>query len=166
LLDIPRIGKHALFGIAPGQATVMHHDHWSIVGLNKDQEQVPAPSFEPVEKNIQAVKDALLRLIPGADLSHCRGRTCLKVDMDQGATGFANLNVAFGEPAPGYFWVLPGKMSEAPFAADAVVEAVSGRLGRHGLHAAYGHGEPSLAPGGGLTVASRPVDGYVTGTPQ
>jgi len=165
LLDVPRLGKHGLFGVEPGQATIMNHGNWSIVGLNKDQEQVTDASFDPVDTNIEAVKAALSRLMPRVDFTRCYGRACLKVDIDPCATGFANLNVAFGEPVAGYFWVLPGKMTEAPFAADVVVEALSERMGSPRT-------QPIRRPkwshllGTDPPVAPRPIDTYDTIGPK
>ena len=165
LMDVPRLGRHGLFGVAPGEATIMNHGNWSIVGLNKDQERVTDASFDPIDANIEAIKVALLRLMPRADLTRGYGRACLKVDIDPCATGFANLNVTFGEPVAGYFWVLPGKMSEAPFAADVVVEALSERVGSPRTQTVsrqkWAHDQ-----GSDLPVAPRPIDTYDTVGPK
>lgn len=132
LIDLPRFSNHAFFGIRPGEATCMPHGLWSIAGLNADQEELAAPSFEPLEANVRRATEALQCLVRDIDLSHLHPRACVKVDMDPGRAaivdrlGFAppQLNISYGEIAADVFWVLPGKMTEAPFAADVLIRRI------------------------------------------
>jgi hypothetical protein len=119
---------------------------------------VPSPSVDALAENVEAVKTALRRLVPGADLSRCYGRACVKVDIEPTATGFANLNIAFAEPVPNCFWVFPGKMTEAPFAADAVVRALTPRLVAR--YPAMAVGSPRREPIADIAIAPRPIDTY------
>jgi hypothetical protein len=136
LLDLPRVTKHGIFYLDPGEATLMHHRDYSIVGSNADQIRVAEPKFEPVKEIAESVRQALQRLIEDVDLSKAVARACIKVDMDPGPSdvcegGYARpqLNAAYGEPLTGHIWMLPGKMTEAPFVADMVTKEVCERLG-------------------------------------
>lgn len=129
LMDLPRVSKHAFFGIRAGEVTCMPHGRWSIVGTNADQEELPAPSFDVRSSSVLCATAALRRLVRDIDVATIRPRACVKVDVDPGAgavvhdLGFAppQLDVAVGRISSRVFWALPGKMTEAPVAADLLV---------------------------------------------
>ncbi|MDQ3746665.1 MAG: hypothetical protein M3444_20025, partial [Acidobacteriota bacterium] len=79
LIDTPRLSRHGWFGVAAGEPTHMPHGDWSIVGLNKDQVAVPAPSFVPREENIRDVLAALRKRVPGVDDSAVHGRAYVNI---------------------------------------------------------------------------------------
>jgi glycine/D-amino acid oxidase-like deaminating enzyme len=167
LLDLPRFSRHAFFGISAGDATCMPHGKWSIVGHNADQEKLPSPCSTPCLQQVTAMTRALNRLARGVDLRSARPRACTKVDMDPGADGFVQrlgfappqLNVSFGRVTEDVFWLLPGKMTEAPFAADVFVRLLCDRglpdLDRLTVRACA-RGRPS----GHTRSSRRPIDTY------
>jgi glycine/D-amino acid oxidase-like deaminating enzyme len=132
LLVLRRVARHGVFCLDPGEAAMMHHGQSSIVGLNEDAQLVAEPTYEPVPENAAQVRQALRRLIPHVDLSDCLEVACIKVDTPAAGSGDRSLNVACGEPLPGHFWVLPGKMTEAPFVTDVTTHIIFERLQGHG----------------------------------
>jgi glycine/D-amino acid oxidase-like deaminating enzyme len=158
LFDVPRIARHAFFGVDPSDITAMHHGEWSIVGFTKDQVPVPAPSFEPGKDQIEQIKAALQEVASKADVSRGTGRACTKVDVDYATSStksFGNLNIAYDEPIQNIFWVLPGKMTEAPYAARQLGEVLCTRVTRS-IDA-----KPLTNPVFGLPqIAMRPIDLY------
>ena len=161
LLDLPRVNKHSIFCLDPGEATLMHHGEWSIAGSNADQVNVLEPLPDVNEAAIENLKQALQRLIEDVDLAEARARACIKVDSDPGIVdmckgGYARpqLSIAFGEPIPGHIWMLPGKMTEAPYVADIVTEEVCNRLGARGCN--LSDKRPMIR----TAVAPRPIDTY------
>lgn len=167
LLDLPRVSKHGIFYLDKGEATLMHHGDWSIVGSNADQLSVAEPSFESVEEIAETVKQALHRLIEGVDLTKAFARACIKVDMKpeedldlcEGGYARPQLNAAYGKPISGHIWMLPGKMTEAPYLADLVIKEICEGLNK-GRSFGKGEGNPGISPVTGLQVdvARRPID--------
>jgi|GEM_PF-590518 len=172
LLDLPRVLTPGVFCLKPGQPTVMHHGPWSIVGTNADQISVSEPPEDQKadDEIVDHIKFNLSRLIRDVTFEDAHGRCCVKVDMDPGkqavsdALGFAppQLNFSCGEPQRNHIWVLPGKMTEAPYLADFLTSYFfqQHRLGN--LISAAGDSNSMSAddarPSPG--VAPRPIDSY------
>jgi len=158
LFDVPRVAWHAFFGVDPSDITAMHHGKWSVVGFTKDQVPVPTPSFEPCEERIEQIRVALSAVAPKADIIRGTGRACTKVDIDYtvaSTNAFGNLNIAYGEPTRNVFWVLPGKMTEAPYAARQLAEVIWPRLERSVYEGPITNLEVDS-----LHIAMRPIDTY------
>ena len=100
-----------------------------------DQMAIAIPSFVPSEAGTAALLSSLRRYVSDFDESSGHSRMCVKVDIEPGATGFSNLNLSCGEPLPNVIWLLPGKMTEAPCAADLIVQILSERLGERAMGA-------------------------------
>jgi len=99
------------------------------------------------------------------DFTHAKPRACIKVDQDPGAdvdvfvaadgTSYPRpqLGVTFGQPLPGHFWLLPGKMTEAPYVADRVISVIRDQIApAHALGGRAGRALPR--------IAERPIDKY------
>jgi hypothetical protein len=160
-VDMPRVSRHGWFGVEPGEATHMPHGDWSIIGLNKDQVAVHTPSFEAQPECVESVLKSLKHFVPSVDTSLGRGRACVKVDMEPHAPGFSNLNLVCGEPLPNVFSILPGKMTEAPYAADILSQIVCQRLLSWGIRFSAlpildDHAAGDLT----IPIALRPIDRY------
>jgi hypothetical protein len=163
LLDAPRIGRHNLFFVDPGGLTLMHHGAWSIAGLNADAVLVREPSAEPVAETVDLLKRDLENLFPYFDGTAGIGRACIKVDVGR-AIDVANapasrmkLSFAYGEPLAGHLWVVPGKMTEIPCVAEAIIDLLRDRLQgtiQHRLEAI------AREPGAVTEIANRPIDEY------
>lgn len=86
------------------------------------------PTYEPIPESVSRVRQALRRMVPDADLSDCVETACIKVDMPADQYADRSLNVAYGEPLPNHVWVLPGKMTEAPFVTDVLANVIFEKL--------------------------------------
>jgi glycine/D-amino acid oxidase-like deaminating enzyme len=165
LVDLPRVARHGVFFLDAGEATLMHHKTWTIAGFNSDSTAVSDPSFDIIPDSIDVAQAALRRMLHRVDFTRAQPRACMKVDRDPGAevdifvapdgTSYPRpqLGVTFGQPVPGHLWVLPGKMTEAPYVADTVLSIIRGQLtpGRRG----------ASQPSSGLPrIAKRPIDTY------
>lgn len=166
LIDLPRVARHGVFCLDAGEATLMHHKQWTIAGFNSDSTAVTQPSFDTVmPDNVEADKAALERMLRHIDFNGARPRACIKVDQDPGAgvdvfvtangTSYPRpqLGVTFGQPLPGHLWVLPGKMSEAPYVADCVISVIREQVSP--TQGATGQTANALP-----RIAKRPIDGY------
>jgi glycine/D-amino acid oxidase-like deaminating enzyme len=166
LIDLPRAARHGVFCLDAGEATLMHHKHWTIAGFNSDSTAVTEASFDTVMPgNVEADQAALRRMLYNVDFGRAKPRACIKVDQDPGAdvdvfvasdgTSYPRpqLGVTFGQPLPGHLWVLPGKMTEAPYVADKVISVI-----RSQINPTRGSADPArqLLP----RIAKRAIDTY------
>jgi len=166
LIDLPRVARHGVFCLDSGEATLMHHKQWTIAGFNSDSTAVTEPSFDTVMPgNVEADKVALERMLRHVDFTGARPRACIKVDQDPGAgidvfvaadgTSYPRpqLGITYGQPLPGHLWMLPGKMSEAPYVADRVISLIQAQVTP--TRAVAGWAGKALP-----RIAKRPIDGY------
>jgi glycine/D-amino acid oxidase-like deaminating enzyme len=153
LLDLPRVMRPGAFYLDKGEATIMHHGAWSIVGATADSLRIADPSHNaPDPTKVAELTQALRRLIDihEAELQRIRPRACIKVDMfdelDHNGHVWPILNVLYTEPRPNHLLILPGKMTEIPYVADRVTYEIFDRLTREGAH----------------PIALRPIDTYLS----
>lgn len=144
LLTAPRAAALSVFSVSPGDASMMNHGGWSIIGLNEDATVVEAPTTEPDPAVSSRLAEAVLRRFPRVDMSQANVRACVKVDYARTANDPRSLNVRVLPVAGHAAAVLPGKMTEAPVVADSVAHVVFQALG-----------SPD--------VSDRPVDSLLTG---
>lgn len=125
LLDIaPKVCEQGFFMIEKDKATLMHHLCGSIVGLAKEQTIIDSPIASVIPEKAQIIKESAAELIPEILKGrqwNCRA--CVKV-FRQKENRHAGLLPSFDEPAKNHVWVLPGKMTEAPFVAAEVFKNV------------------------------------------
>jgi glycine/D-amino acid oxidase-like deaminating enzyme len=162
LVDTPRLSRHNMFCIAPGEITLMHHGAWSIAGLNADAVPVTEPSDEVAPQTESYVYDRMRAFVPSFDPHGSVVRACTKVDVGRAVdigTGGNNLTLsfAFGEPVSGHFWVIPGKMTEVPCVAETLVAVLRERVPARTRLYDPDHKIRTAAP---PEIASRPIDDY------
>jgi len=141
LLLVPRLTKHGVFFLDPGESALMPHREVSIVGMNEDAVLCENPTYDTLEESVKELRQSLHRLIPRSASVEYRALACVKVDVAPVATDGRSLNVFIREPVPGHLCVLPGKMTEAPFLVDNLVRQVFDRLDNR-------------------RIAARPLDGW------
>jgi len=128
LLILPRINKHSVFNIEPGEVAMMHHGQSTIVGLNEDAILTHSLDFDLIPEKVENLKNGLRRMFKNTKFDKYHAVSCIKIDLDRNISASRSLNVAFGEPVPNHFWVLPGKMTEAPYATDFIARLMCERL--------------------------------------
>ncbi|MFF9011055.1 NAD(P)/FAD-dependent oxidoreductase [Streptomyces goshikiensis] len=133
LIALPRLTGPSVFSVAGGHAAMINHGPWSIAGLNEDAEIVPEPTFEPNPEVARRLVEAVVARFPRADISAAHVTACVKVDVIEAPNAARSLNIRVGELAQDVLYVLPGKMTEAPFTADVVAREIVGRLGMPGV---------------------------------
>ena len=108
---------------------MMHHGDCTIVGMNEDAALCEKADYELMPEKVSDIQMALARMFKDTDLSAYHPVSCIKVDVDRELCSARSLNVAYDEPVPNHFWLLPGKMTEAPFATDYMTQIICQRLG-------------------------------------
>jgi hypothetical protein len=64
------------------------------------------------------------RIIPSWRDTAAVDIACVKVDLVEQGDAARSLNVAIREPVPGHIVALPGKLTETPYLADALVAMI------------------------------------------
>jgi hypothetical protein len=106
---------------------MMHHGEHTIVGLNEDAVLCDEPTCDVLPSKAANLHMALNRLVPGWSSSGHLDIACTKVDLAPSGAA-RSLNVAIQEAMAGHLCVLPGKMTEAPFATDVLTKMLHERL--------------------------------------
>jgi hypothetical protein len=138
----------------------MQHGAWSIAGLNADAIPIDGPDDVVVPESAQALNAGLRSLFPRFDSGTGIPRACIKVDVGgallNSKPGQLKLSFAYGEPRDGHFWVIPGKMTEVPCVAEALVVLLRDRLA---IYARPPVLNPHI-PRSTVQIADRPIDEY------
>ncbi|MGO4341257.1 NAD(P)/FAD-dependent oxidoreductase [Pedococcus sp. 2YAF34] len=128
LAIMPRLSPMSVFSVAPREAAMANHGDWSVVGLNEDAYLVPEPTFVPradgTDNLLRAIAERFRRSAP----EQAKVTSCVKVDVRQQGDDARSLNIQVEWLDDTTLCVLPGKMTEAPFAADYVSHQVFARL--------------------------------------
>ncbi|HYW11076.1 MAG TPA: hypothetical protein VE871_03940, partial [Longimicrobium sp.] len=130
LVVLPRVAQNGVFYLDPLEAAMMHHGRFSIVGLNEDARECDGPSYATEPECVEAVWEALARLIRERPGGPALPIACTKVDVlpyNVETIARRSLETFYREEIPGHIWVLPGKMTEAPFVVDQVVRDLCDR---------------------------------------
>lgn len=150
LILYPRLGKHNVFYIEPGEAAAIQHGRITMVGQHEDAAVSELPDFSPIPENAAKVREATNLLYPAAATSSYLDTACLKPDITRNAAKARSLGIEVYEPQPGFIFALPGKMTESPCLADELVRLVESRnLQRSNLTCR----EKTVVP-----ITSRPCD--------
>lgn len=107
---------------------MMQHGDYSVVGLNEDALLCATPNYDVIPERADNLFRALQRLAPSWHANEYITVACTKVDLATECNGARSLAVAIHEPVPGHVCILPGKMTEAPFLADAITRHVYERV--------------------------------------
>jgi glycine/D-amino acid oxidase-like deaminating enzyme len=129
LMTTPRAAETSVFSVAPGDAAMINHRSWSIIGLNEDAMVVDHPTFEPDREVAARLEDAVRRRFPKVEADRVEIRACVKVDYAEAGDDPRSLNVRVLPIEPHAAIVLPGKMTEAPVVADTTAHIVFAALG-------------------------------------
>jgi len=141
LLDFPRLFTRNVFSIDPRGINVFHHDKWSIVGLNTETGRCPLerPEFQTDAAVVDEILTGVNLLVRDVELSTYQSRACVKVDRFRDQR-LPQLDADWGFLGANQIWVLPGKLTAAPYVAREISNAIY-------------HGSTSRTP-----VAQRPID--------
>lgn len=126
LLVFPRLTRSSTFYIDPGEAALFNHNNVSIVGQHEDAVIENEPNFETIPARERLVFDATKRLVPSAEKHDgvYMAVACIKPDIARFADQARSLDVDILRPNENYLFALPGKMTEAPYVADKIVQMV------------------------------------------
>lgn len=130
LVSLPRLAARSVFGVAPDQAAMINHDAWSIVGLNEDAVVVEEPTFAVHDGVASRLLDRIRSRFRTVDLDAARVTACVKVDYAPDPGQPRSLNVRTIPLATDVLALLPGKMTESPYSANAVAARVFQTLGQ------------------------------------
>lgn len=128
LLILPRLAHASVFSVHPQEAAMANHGEWSVVGLNEDARLVDEPEFTPTDEGTSSLRSAVQERFPSADFSKGHVVACVKVDVAGTVDASRSLNISLDWLRENVISILPGKMTEAPWAVDALVHEVFAHL--------------------------------------
>lgn len=128
LAILPRLTAASVFSVHPKEAAAANHGGWSIVGLNEDARLVDEPTFEPSAEGSAHLLAAIEQRFPNADFSRAHVISCVKVDVRRELDPARSLNISLDWLDDRVISLLPGKMTEAPWAVDALVHEIFNHL--------------------------------------
>jgi glycine/D-amino acid oxidase-like deaminating enzyme len=121
LIVYPRLGKHNVFYIEPGEAAAIQHGRVTMIGQHEDAVVIDEPDFSPISDRVASVQAAAQRLYYQAYQQPTLATACLKPDLSSTSNKARSVGIDIHEPKPGYIFALPGKMTESPCLADMLV---------------------------------------------
>jgi hypothetical protein len=127
LLLSHRIPGPNIYGIDPHEANVAHHRDRTIIGANEENTPCAEPSTDIDAEEVSAMKKALGRFMKIGGIERLSAIACMKVDVANDKRKLRNLDVEIVEALPNVICAFPGKMTEAPFLADAVTHEIISR---------------------------------------
>lgn len=139
LLVAPRLTRDNYFYVDPMEAGIMSHGNASIIGINREAIEADVPNYEVIGATEQLVFSALTRMLPQAskysfDTGEILSVACIKADVADddivrqadSSHVLQDLNIKAFEVAENYICAVPGKMTESPALARAVVGLIEG----------------------------------------
>ncbi len=131
LLMMPQVLRHNYFHIEPGEAGIMRHGDVSIAGLHRDGIELARPDESVVGETVQRISQAIACLSPRLAESARLASVpivCHKPDFAMPRGGTQSLDIRVFNPAAGYIFCTPGKMTLAPYMASEVTRRVMNLL--------------------------------------
>lgn len=130
LISLPRFATNGLIALDPDLPIVINHGNACIVNRAYDEIEKNYLDLEVESAQLQQTFDAVCYLYPAArsfaDLM--TGTACAKPSIKIDGQLRHNVNSQIFEPVPNHYFVLPGKMTEAPYVADELVRTLSDKL--------------------------------------
>lgn len=126
LIVLPRLAKHGLIFVGNGETITAHQGNNSIFGQWEDATVVEKPNNEPIKEKAQTVFEAGVRAFPGAQKykDSYMPVACIKPDIISSVNDARSVDVQIFTPLENYILALPGKMTEAPFLANIILQMI------------------------------------------
>lgn len=136
MLHMPRFSENSVVSLDRNTPIVINHGNTSLVNLSYDEFNVNNLDYSVVSEQVEKSFAVLCHFYPAAQslAQQVRAYTCLKPNVvmetsapNQNPTRHS-VNEFNYQPIQGHVFALPGKMTEAPFVADQIVQSISHRL--------------------------------------
>lgn len=126
LLVFPRMTKNSTFYLDPGEVALFNHGSNSVIGQHEDAVTETEPNFDVVPERAKLVFEATKRLVPRAQQydDAYLAIACIKPDIAHYAGQSRSLDVSILHADDNHLFTLPGKMTEAPYVVDRIVQMV------------------------------------------
>lgn len=133
LLLLPRITAKSVVSLDKGKPIIINHGEVSVVNRSYDEVSVPQPDYTVDQDEVERALDVLYRFYPKAQQHRddVHAIACMKPYMapnDKIGQQRHSVDSTVVNPVEGHYFVAPGKMTEAPFAADELIRFVASKL--------------------------------------
>jgi len=134
LMITPRLTDTGVFNLSPGEVALMNHNHCSIIGFNEDAYLVNEPNLDVDPNKLRSSISSLERFIELQANFRYVPISCIKVDLPIQMNISRSLDVNIIEPTPGHIFAFPGKMTEAPYLVDTLIQIIFEKLNKSDIN--------------------------------
>ena len=130
LLLLPRFSPFSLVSLDRDGPIIINHREASVVNKGYDEVQVSYPDYSVDPKQINLTVDSLANFYP-AIKDACQNPNyiaCIKPSVNIFDQTRHSVDSQVVEPVRGHYFVLPGKMTEAPYVVDELIHTLYNRL--------------------------------------
>lgn len=130
LVFLPRINPHSLVSLDRDQPIIINHGETSIVNRAYDEVECEEPDYSINLQQVELAFDSLCNMYPCARnlKSELQYIACVKPSVHIEDASRHSVDSQIFEPIPNHFFVLPGKMTEAPYVADELLHRLYQKL--------------------------------------
>lgn len=123
LLFLPQIAPYSLVSLDRGQPIIINHQGTSVINRGYDEVLCKELDYSTDPSEVLQTFESLCSVYP--TYREMRGElkyiACIKPSLLMPKASRHSVDSQILEPLPGHFFVLPGKMTEAPYVADEVI---------------------------------------------
>lgn len=130
LLILPRVSRFSLISLDRDCPIIINHQNTSIVNRAYDETSSSHYEVEIDQSQVDLVFESLIRYFPQVanQKDQIKAISCSKPSIKFSKADRHSVRSEVLEPIPGHFFILPGKMTEAPYVADEMIHQLYAKL--------------------------------------
>lgn len=143
LIYLPRFSRFSLVSLDHDSPIIINHGDVSVINRAYDEVPVDEYDTEIIFDQIDQAFESVCYFYPSARRlkNNLEGIACIKPSIKNIQPGRHSVDSQVREPIPNHHFVLPGKMTEAPYVVDELIQRLYSKLDFH-------------------QISKRPFDGY------
>lgn len=129
LLYLPRFSPYSVVSLDRDQPIIINHADVSVINRAYDEIESDRADYEVDQAEVERSFHSLCSLYPSASLLRPRLESiaCSKPSIKTAGNRYS-VNSSIFEPLPNHYFMLPGKMTEAPYVADELLHRIYSKL--------------------------------------
>ncbi len=130
LILLPRFSPFSLVSLDKDLPIIINHKETSIVNRAYDEFPINNPDNSIVDEEVEAAFQSLVHLYPKVCplRSQVEVTACCKPSISASGQTRHSVDSQIFEPVPNHYFVLPGKMTEAPYVSDELIQHIYCKL--------------------------------------
>ncbi len=130
LLLVPQVGPYSVVSLDRNMPIIINHGELSVVNRAYDEAEFNRLDLTLEEEQVRLAYESLCYLYPAASSlqDQLEAVACAKPTIRLEGQGRHSVSSQIFEPIQNHYFVLPGKMTEAPYVADEVIQHIYSKL--------------------------------------